>query len=119
MPHLTQARIDSTFSLITAAVLNNQKCPSNEEGIESAALTRLAKTGWIKVEYSSNNYRRIYVLKGQYAGQSTAPDPKGNLPYATQDHTGIQRKPENRVRQERNRATPSLPKLSFLEEKEI
>ncbi len=118
MPSITQERIERTLAIIIATALANERCPQNKygTGIESAALTRLAKTGVIKVEYSSNNHRCVHILKGKHAGKSTAPDPKGNQIYAVLDSNGIRHLPgvvNNSHRTARQR--PSLPKYSFME----
>lgn len=118
MTHITQARIEKTLAVIIATAIAGERCPQNDygKGIESAALNRLAKTGWIKVEYSSTNYRTIHILKGPHKGKHTAPDTSGNKVYATLDHEGHRRHAvvDNSHRTARSR--PSLPKYSFMKE---
>lgn len=119
MTHLTQSRIDRTLQVIIQSALANERCPANAYGvsIESAALTRLAKTGWLKIEYSSNNFRRVYILKGEHAGKATAPDPTGNPVYLTLDKDGPKRSGFYNPRRSARRR-PGLPTYSFMERKE-
>ena len=95
MPSITQDRIEQTLAIIIATALANERCPQNAygKGIESAALNRLAKTGWLRVEYSSNNFRCVHILKGPHAGKHTAPDPSGNSVYLVLDRDGPKRLP--------------------------
>ena len=117
MARITQERIERTLAIIIATALANERCPQNKygEGIESAALNRLAKTGWIKVLYSSNNFRCIHILKGKHKGKSTAPDTSGNKVYATLDHEGIKRLPVVDNSHRSARARPSMPRYPFME----
>lgn len=120
MTHITQARIERTLALIIKTALANERCPANAygTGIESAALNRLAKTGYIRVEYSSNNFRCIHILKGPHAGKSTLPDTSGNPIYLVLDKDGPKRfAVDNSHRTARTR--PSLPKLNFMEREDI
>jgi hypothetical protein len=120
MAHLTQTRIDRTLSIIIKSALANERCPGNAYGVgvESAALTRLAKTGVVRVEYSSNNYRCVHILKGEHAGKSTLPDTSGNQIYAVLDKNGLRHLPvvDNSHRTARRR--PSMPQYSFMNGKD-
>ncbi len=117
MAHITQARIEKTLAVIIATALANERCPQNAygKGIESAALTRLAKTGMIRVEYSSVNYRTIHILKGLHKGKRTAPDTSGNKVYAILDSRGLVRLPVVDNSHRTARARPSMPKYSFMQ----
>ncbi len=121
MTHITQDRINRTLAIIIKTALANERCPQNKygTGIESAALTRLAKTGVIRVEYSSNNHRCVHILKGKHAGKSTATDPKGNQIYAILDRDGIRHLPVVDNSHRTARARPSLPKYNFMKEENI
>lgn len=121
MTHITQERIERTLALIIKTALANERCPANAygTGIESAALTRLAKTGWIKVLYSSNNFRCIHILKGEHAGKSTAPDPRGNPVYAVLDRDGQRRLPVVDNSHRKARAQPSMPEYGFMKRGDI
>ena len=121
MTSITQARIERTLATIIKAALANERCPQNRDHtdgyVETGAISRLAQTGVISVHYSSVNYRRIFILKGEHAGKSTAPDPKGNPVYATRDKDGLKRiagvTHEARSSQ---RGVPGLPQYSFMKE---
>ena len=117
MTHITQDRIERTLAIIIATALANERCPQNAygKGIESAALNRLAKTGWITVHYSSNNFRCIHILKGPHAGKHTAPDPNGNQVYLVLDKDGPKRLPVVDNSHRSARARPSMPKYPFME----
>lgn len=123
MTHLAQARIDRTLQIIIDAALNNKRCPENRQAdgyVESGAIARLATTGYIRVEYSSVNFRRIHILKGEHAGKSTAPDPKGNPVYAVRGTDGLKRIPGVTHEARRpQRGVPGLPKYSFMQKEEI
>jgi hypothetical protein len=120
MTHLTQSRIERTLALIIKTALANERCPANAygTGIESAVLTRLAKTGWLRVEYSSLNFRCVHILKGEHAGKSTAPDTSGNKIYAILDKDGIRRLAVVDNSHRTARRQPGLAKLNFMERKE-
>lgn len=117
MTSITQARIEKTLAVIIATAIAGERCPQNEygKGIESAALNRLAKTGWIKVLYSSTNYRTIHILKGPHKGKHTAPDTSGNKVYAVLDCDGHKRLPVTDNSHRTARARPSMPRYSFLQ----
>ncbi len=121
MARITQERIERTLAIIIATALANERCPQNAygKGIESAALNRLAKTGWIKVLYSSNNFRCVHILKGEHKGRHTIPDPKGNQVYAILDKDGIRHLPTVDNSHRTARVRPSLPKLNFMKEENI
>ena len=117
MTHITQARIEKTLAVIIATAIAGERCPQNDygKGIESAALNRLAKTGWIRVEYSSTNFRTIHILKGPHKGKHTAPDTSGNKVYATLDADGHKRHAVVDNSHRTARARPSMPRYSFLQ----
>lgn len=121
MTHITQARIEKTLAVIIATAIAGERCPQNDygKGIESAALTRLAKTGWIEVYYSSTNFRCVRILRGPHKGKSTAPDTSGNKIYAILDSRGLVRLPVVDNSHRSARVRPSLPKYSFLQKEDI
>ena len=122
MTHLTQSRIDRTLQVIIQSALANERCPENRQAdgyVESGAIARLASTGYIRVEYSSVNFRRIHILKGEHAGKSTAADPKGNPVYAVRDTGGLRRiAGVTHEARRAQRGVPGLPKYSFMQKEE-
>jgi len=121
MTHLTESRINRTLQIIIQSALANERCPQNAYGVgvESAALTRLAKTGWLRIEYSSNNFRCVHILKGKHAGKSTAPDTSGNQIYSVLDHRGVTRLLAAVPPHRQSKRKPTLPRLNFMEQEDI
>ncbi len=120
MTHITQDRIERTLAVIIDAAVTGKRCPPNKQAdgyVEAGAISRLASTGYIRVEYSSVNFRRVYLLKGEHAGKSTGPDPKGNPVYAIRDKDGLKRIAgvTNEARRQQ-RGVPGLPQYNFMKE---
>lgn len=76
------AQLEACFRTLVAAAVAGRRCPENgQDGVSSDLTTALARTGRIRVEISTRNYRRVVILTGEHAGKATAPNLTGGQPW--------------------------------------
>lgn len=93
---------------LAASASPAERCPENNtEGINTDALAKLARDGFIRILISGQNWRTVHILKGPHSGKSTLADPTGGRIYKIIGAFGTQmiRKPVPTLQ------TPSLPRL--------
>ncbi len=108
---LTEAELNHGFSVLCGAAAHGLRCPFNgANGLTVAVVDKLARRGRIRITLSRQNWRRVTILRGPYAGKSTAPDPQGEDITLVIDHTGKHRPGEaGATIPHSGRAQPSAP----------
>lgn len=97
---------DSAFAIIERAAAAGARCPTADQGLQTATVSALARAGKIKVQIYALNWRVVTVLVGDHKGKKTAPCPhKNNGPYLTCEAAGTFRRDgteiSNRAKAER------------------
>lgn len=80
----TPEQVAHTRTLIVQAARKGERAPANLYNggtLYPPAVRFLCDSGWMRIEVSGKNFRRIFILKGPHAGCSTAPDPHGGTVY--------------------------------------
>lgn len=104
--------IEGFFDQIVAAAMAGVRCPQNDL-IPSAAFSRLAREGRIRVSVYARNWRVVEILEGPHAGKSTADDPMrraGEKPYKVIDANAMQRRSDIPKDQRREPWKPGTPR---------
>lgn len=78
MLYKTRWGVNRCFDEIVRAALAGERCPTTHgpsRKFSWSTMRHLVMDGWIKIEISGRNYRTVTILKGEYAGLTTAPNP--------------------------------------------
>lgn len=114
--------LDQTFALLEAAAVAGERCPRTSgpdatPNLKGSHICALAREGRIFIEISSRNWRRVTILTGPHAGNSTAPSPHSNaVAYRTVGKEGSKTNGKLDDRGAARRQQPSAPRFLTREE---
>ncbi len=82
-----------TLELLIATARAGERCPTRSAlgAAKSDHITRLAHTGYVRIEVYGRNFRVVCILKGEHAGCATKSPDEGGSPYLVLDSAGTHR----------------------------